>query len=63
MGTCEKLRSLYQHTLPGNAARLREKYNAYKNYGYEVLVSAKNGNQKHSKDRADGRALAVETET
>ena len=28
MGTCEKLRSLYQHTLPGNAARLRDKYNA-----------------------------------
>lgn len=44
-GTCEKLRSLYHHTLPANDVRLREKYNAYKKHGYEVLVSRKNGNQ------------------
>ena len=58
MGTCEKLRLLYQHTLPGNAARLREKYNAYKKYGYEVLVSAKNGNQNTRKiGPMEGRLL------
>lgn len=45
LGTCEKLRENYKHTLPMNAARLREKYNAYKKHGYEVLVSRKNGNQ------------------
>lgn len=58
MGTCEKLRLLYQHTLPGNAARLREKYNAYKKYGYEVLVSQKNGNQNTRKiGPMEGRLL------
>lgn len=58
MGTCEKLRSLYQHTLPANAARLREKYNAYKKYGYEVLISAKNGNQNTRKiGPMEGRLL------
>lgn len=45
VGTCEQLRSLYSHTLPVNAARLREKYTAYKKYGYEALVSRKNGNK------------------
>ena len=42
-GTCEKLRTLYGHTLP-SSSRLREKFNAYKKYGYIVLVSQKNGN-------------------
>lgn len=41
--TCEKLRQLYGHTLP-KSSRLREKFNAYKKYGYIVLVSQKNGN-------------------
>lgn len=45
LGTCEKLREHYRHTLPNNPARLREKFNAYKKYGYEALVSRKNGNQ------------------
>lgn len=42
---CESLREIYNHTLPKNAARLREKYNAYKKEGYAVLVSQKNLNQ------------------
>lgn len=44
ISTCEELRRLYGHTLPNNAARLREKFNAYKKDGYIVLVSGKNGN-------------------
>ena len=43
-GTCEELRRLYGHTLPTNAARLKEKFNAYKRDGYAVLISGKNGN-------------------
>lgn len=43
-GTCEELRRLYGHTLPTNAARLKEKFNAYKKDGYSVLISGKNGN-------------------
>lgn len=41
LGTCEKLRENYNHTLPENAVRLREKYNQYKKDGYEVLISKK----------------------
>lgn len=41
-GTCNKLREIYGHTL--KSSRLREKFNAYKKYGYIVLVSQKNGN-------------------
>lgn len=44
LGTCEELRRLYGHTLPSNAARLKEKFNAYKRDGYGVLISGKNGN-------------------
>lgn len=58
LGTCEKLRVLYHHTLPNNPARLREKFNAYKKYGYEVLVSRKNGNQNTRKiGPMEGRLL------
>lgn len=57
-GTCEKLRELYKHTLPTNEARLREKYNAYKKYGYEALISRKNGNQNTRKiGPMEGRLL------
>lgn len=42
--TCEKLREATGHTLPKNAARLREKFNAYKREGYGVLVNANTGN-------------------
>ncbi|TCO85533.1 hypothetical protein EV202_1531, partial [Bacteroides heparinolyticus] len=44
-GTCEKLREEYGHTLPESAARLREKFNAYKKSGYTVLVNKNTGNQ------------------
>lgn len=44
-GTCEKLREEYGHTLPANAARLREKFNAYKKSGYTALVNKNTGNQ------------------
>ncbi|WP_276865827.1 hypothetical protein [Bacteroides heparinolyticus] len=44
-GTCEKLREEYGHTLPESAARLREKFNAYKKSGYAVLVNKNTGNQ------------------
>ena len=57
-GTCEKLRELYKHTLPTNEARLREKYNTYKRYGYEALISRKNGNQNTRKiGPMEGRLL------
>lgn len=44
--TCEILRDEYQHTLPKNEARLREKLRIYKAEGYACLVSGKlaNGN-------------------
>lgn len=41
---CERLREITRHTLPKNAARLREKFNAYKREGYGVLVSGNLGN-------------------
>ena len=44
-GTCEKLREQYGHTLPVNAARLREKFNAYKRLEYVALVNRNTGNQ------------------
>lgn len=45
LGTCEKLREQYGHTLPVNAARLREKFNAYKRLEYVALVNRNTGNQ------------------
>ena len=39
--SCEDLRKRYGHTLPKNAARLREKLRQYKDRGYECLVSGK----------------------
>ncbi|MBR0245527.1 MAG: kinase, partial [Bacteroidales bacterium] len=44
--TCEDLRAMYAHTLPKNAARLREKMRTYAAEGYGCLVSGKltNGN-------------------
>lgn len=45
LGTCEKLREQYGHTLPANAARLREKFNAYKRLEYIALVNRNTGNQ------------------
>lgn len=44
-GTCEKLRERYNHTLPANATRLREKFNAYKKIKYAALINKNTGNQ------------------
>ncbi|MFV0402430.1 MAG: hypothetical protein ACK5KV_00435 [Bacteroides graminisolvens] len=43
--TCEKLRDQYGHTLPKNAARLRQKFNEYKRLGYICLVNGNLSNQ------------------
>ena len=45
MGTCEKLRERYGHTLPTTSARLREKFNAYRKIEYAALVNKNTGNQ------------------
>lgn len=45
MGSCEKMRSLYEHTLPSNPTRLREKFNAYKRDSYVALINRNSGNQ------------------
>lgn len=44
LGTCEKLRERYGHTLP-KSARLREKFNDYKKRKYAALVNKNTGNQ------------------
>lgn len=44
MGECERLRDLYNHTLPTNVQRLRTKANAFKKKGYDTLISGKVGN-------------------
>lgn len=44
-GSCEKMRSLYEHTLPSNPSRLREKFNAYKRDSYVALINRNSGNQ------------------
>ena len=43
-GTSERLRASYGHTLPENAARLKDKINRYRKEGYSCLVSKKMGN-------------------
>lgn len=43
--TSENLREIYQHTLPNNLARLREKIRFYKKDGYISLISGKVGNK------------------
>ena len=43
--TSEELRDSYGHTLPTNAARLRERINRYKKEGYISLISGKVGNR------------------
>ena len=40
----EKLRDVYNHTLPGSVERLRTKLTAYKRDGYGALISGKWGN-------------------
>lgn len=46
---CEQLRESYGHTLPKNAARLRDKMREYSREGYECLVSKKIGNTNTTK--------------
>ena len=43
-GTSERLRASYGHTLPENAARLKDKINRYRKEGYSCLISKKMGN-------------------
>ena len=42
---CEKLRECHEHSLPQSRPRLLEKYKAYKEEGYQVLVNGNSGNQ------------------
>lgn len=49
IGHCEQLRESYGHTLPKNAARLRDKMREYSREGYECLVSKKIGNTNTTK--------------
>ncbi|MFK2046209.1 kinase, partial [Bacteroides fragilis] len=44
IGTADRLRDSYGHTLPENAARLKDKINQYKKEGYSCLISKKMGN-------------------
>lgn len=41
IGTADCLRDSYGHTLPENAARLKDKINQYKKEGYSCLISKK----------------------
>lgn len=43
--TSENLREIYQHTLPENLARLKEKISRYKKESYVSLISGKVGNK------------------
>lgn len=59
LGTCEKLRATYCHTLPNNPARLREKFNQYKKESYATLISRKVGNQNTRKIGPDEARLLL----
>ena len=43
--TCDELRKTYNHKLPANEARLRQKFNQYKREGYSCLINKNMGNQ------------------
>lgn len=58
-GTCEKLRAQYGHTLPVNATRLREKFNAYKRLKYAALINRNTGNQVARKISPDEARLLL----
>lgn len=49
IGTTSRLRESYGHTLPENAARLKEKINRYKREGYACLISRKFCNKNTTK--------------
>lgn len=44
-----RLADEYPHSLPGNPARLQEKFNQYMNDGYKVFISGKIGNKNKAK--------------
>ncbi len=46
---CEQMREVYCHTLPTNEARLRQKFNEYKRFGYKVLINKNTGNKNTTK--------------
>lgn len=55
---CEKMRARYRHTLPKSEPRLLEKYNDYKQRGYEALVNKNGGNRSACKiGPREGRLL------
>lgn len=57
----EKLRELFEHTLPKNLARLKSKLAAFKKDGYGSLISGKVGNQNTLKitEEAGRRLIAL----
>ena len=58
LALCEHLRQRYGHTLPRSTPRLLEKFDAYKQYGYQVLVNGNSGNQSARKvGMREGRLL------
>lgn len=59
LGTCERLREQYGHTLPANPTRLREKFNVYKRMGYVALVNRNTGNQVARKISPDEARLLL----
>lgn len=59
LGTCEKLREQYGHTLPTSATRLREKFNAYKKIEYAALINKNTGNQVARKISPDEARLIL----
>lgn len=50
-----RLADKYPHSLPGNPARLQDKFNKYMTDGYASLISAKYGNQAASKVRTEAQ--------
>lgn len=54
LGTCEKLREKYHHTLPKGEVTLKRKIARYKNEGYVAVISGKVGNQNTVKITAAG---------
>lgn len=56
-----RLADRYPHSLPGNPARLQEKYNQYMDEGYACLISGKFGNKAASKIRTEGQRSVMLT--
>ena len=50
-----RLADKYPHSLPGNPARLQEKFKQYREGGYAVLISGKFGNSQASKIRTEAQ--------